>query len=70
VDRAVVEAIQRIGRVMGIQTIAESVEDEAALRALIEMGVDYVQGYHVAIPAPLSEIPRMYVQRPLRQGQR
>jgi diguanylate cyclase (GGDEF)-like protein/PAS domain S-box-containing protein len=56
VDRAVVEAIQRVGRVMGIQTIAESVEDEAALRALTEIGVDYVQGCHVARPALLTEI--------------
>lgn len=56
VDRAVVEAIQRVGRVMGIQTIAESVEDEAALRALTEIGVDFVQGRHVARPALLTEI--------------
>lgn len=56
VDRAVVEAIQRIGHVMGIQTIAESVEDEAALKALTEIGVDYAQGYYVAKPMPLSEI--------------
>jgi diguanylate cyclase (GGDEF)-like protein/PAS domain S-box-containing protein len=56
VDRAVVEAIQRVGRVMGIQTIAESVEDEAALRVLTEIGVDYVQGCHVARPTLLSEI--------------
>ncbi|MFX6202009.1 EAL domain-containing protein, partial [Acinetobacter baumannii] len=47
VDRAVVEAIQRIGHVMGIETIAESVEDEAALRTLTEIGVDHVQGFHV-----------------------
>lgn len=56
VDRAVVEAIQRIGHVMGIQTIAESVEDEAALKALIEIGVDYAQGFHVARPILLSEV--------------
>ena len=56
VDRAVVEAIQRVGHVMGIKTIAESVEDEAALRALTEIGVDYVQGRHVARPALLTEI--------------
>jgi diguanylate cyclase (GGDEF)-like protein len=56
VDRAVVEAIQRVGRVMGIQTIAESVENEAALEALTEIGVDYVQGIHVARPALLTEI--------------
>jgi len=57
VDRAVVEAIQRIGRVMGIQTIAESVENEEALRALTEIGVDYAQGMHVAHAARLDEIP-------------
>jgi diguanylate cyclase (GGDEF)-like protein/PAS domain S-box-containing protein len=76
VDRAVVEAIQRIGRVMGIQTIAESVENEEALRALVEMGIDYAQGMHVAQAALLSDIahdsnydavsPRT---RTLRQGQ-
>ncbi len=60
VDRAVVEGIQRIGRVMGIQTIAESVEDAAALTALSEIGVDYVQGYHVAKPAPLTELTHAF----------
>lgn len=77
VDRAVVEAIQRIGRVMGIQTVAESVENEAALKALTEIGVDYAQGLHVARPAPLTEISFLYrnelavlASRGLRQGQR
>ena len=56
VDRAVVEAIQRIGRVMGIQTIAESVENEEALQALAEIGVDYAQGMHVGQAALLSQI--------------
>jgi diguanylate cyclase (GGDEF)-like protein/PAS domain S-box-containing protein len=76
VDRAVVEAIQRIGRVMGIQTIAESVETEEALRALTQIGVDYAQGMHVARAALLEDIPleRIYdtTQRPgrvLRLGQ-
>ena len=41
---------------MGIQTIAECVEDEAALRALTDIGVDYAQGLHVAAPTLLSEV--------------
>jgi EAL domain-containing protein (putative c-di-GMP-specific phosphodiesterase class I) len=57
VDRAVVEAIQRIGHVMGIQTIAESVENEEALQTLTAIGCDYAQGMHVARAALLSEIP-------------
>jgi diguanylate cyclase (GGDEF)-like protein/PAS domain S-box-containing protein len=56
VDRAVVEAIQRIGHVMGIQTIAESVENEEALQTLTSIGVDYAQGMHVARAALLTEI--------------
>jgi diguanylate cyclase (GGDEF)-like protein/PAS domain S-box-containing protein len=56
VDRAVVEAIQRIAHVMGIQTIAESVENAEALQALTSIGCDYAQGVHVSRAALLSEI--------------
>jgi len=71
VDRAVVEAIQRVGRVMGIQTIAESVEDEAALRALTEIGVDYAQGCHVARPALLTEVSAAFpLARQIEPGER
>jgi len=51
VDAAMVEAIHRIGRVMGKQTIAESVETAATLDALRSVGVDYAQGNAIAAPA-------------------
>ena len=56
VNRAVVEAANQIGHAMGIQTIAEFVENEAILEALGTIGVNYAQGYGVAKPAPLEEI--------------
>jgi EAL domain-containing protein (putative c-di-GMP-specific phosphodiesterase class I) len=49
-----VEAIHRIGRVMGKQTIAESVETVAIRDALATVGVDYGQGYAIAMPAPFE----------------
>ena len=52
VDAAMVEAIHRIGRVTGKQTIAESVETIAIRDALAAVGVDYAQGYWLAPPAP------------------
>ena len=51
VDAAMVEAIHRIGRVMGKQTIAESVETEATLDALRSVGIDYAQGNAIAAPS-------------------
>ncbi len=53
VQRALVESIHQIGRVMGIRTIAESVEDRATLEILREIGVDYAQGYGLSVPEPL-----------------
>jgi diguanylate cyclase (GGDEF)-like protein/PAS domain S-box-containing protein len=44
VDLAIVEGIQRVARVMGIKTVAESVEDDATLNQLKAAGVDYAQG--------------------------
>ena len=52
-DCAIVQAVQQIGRVLGIKTIAESVESEAILERVRAIGVDYAQGYAIATPAPL-----------------
>lgn len=56
IDFAMVEAINKIGQVMGLQTIAEFVESEAILQRLREIGVDYVQGYWIEPPRPITEI--------------
>jgi len=54
IDRAMVEAINHIGHVMELKTIAEWVEDNETLKLLEEMGVDYVQGYGLARPYPFQ----------------
>ena len=59
IDRAMVEAINSIGHVMGKQTIAEFVDGERVIRLLREMGVDFAQGYGVAKPRPFG--PRLRV---------
>ena len=53
VDRAMVAAINEIGHLMGIQTVAEFVTRLGVLEALDEIGVDYAQGYFIATPEPL-----------------
>ncbi len=53
VKRAMVESINQIGHVMGLQTIAEWVENRQTLEALKELGVDYAQGYWLGRPQPL-----------------
>jgi diguanylate cyclase (GGDEF)-like protein len=54
IDRAMVEMISHIGKVMGKRTIAEFVESEDILQALREIGVDYAQGYAVGKPKPFN----------------
>ncbi len=53
IDRAMVEAINQIGHVMNLETIAEFVETNAVLEQLRAIGVDYAQGYGIAAPQPL-----------------
>jgi diguanylate cyclase (GGDEF)-like protein/PAS domain S-box-containing protein len=52
IQREMVAAIHRIGESMGIQTIGEWVENSEIEEALIEIGVDYAQGWGVGRPEP------------------
>ncbi|HET6718276.1 MAG TPA: EAL domain-containing protein, partial [Rhodocyclaceae bacterium] len=56
IDTAMVRAINNIGHVMGLQTIAEFVENDIILGMLKEIGVDYAQGYGIARPVPLDDL--------------
>ncbi|MEM1254922.1 MAG: EAL domain-containing protein [Cyanobacteria bacterium P01_H01_bin.21] len=48
---AIVESIHRIGTVMGLQIIVESVENDATLAKIRAIGIDYVQGYGISRPS-------------------
>ncbi|MDQ3056491.1 MAG: EAL domain-containing protein [Pseudomonadota bacterium] len=56
IDAAMVDAINRIGHVMGIKTIAEFVENDEILQRLRDIGVDYAQGFGIHAPAPLDTV--------------
>jgi EAL domain-containing protein (putative c-di-GMP-specific phosphodiesterase class I) len=51
IDHAMVEAINHIGHVMQIKTIAECVENGAILAALRDIGVNFAQGYGIERPS-------------------
>ncbi len=54
IDYAMVKSINEIGHAMGLKTIAEFVENQAILEKLTDIGVDYIQGYHISYPEALS----------------
>ncbi len=56
IDEAMVTAINNVGQVMGLRTVAEFVENQAILERLRTLGVDFAQGYGVHRPQPLVEI--------------
>ena len=56
IDHAMVKSINEIGHVMGLQTIAECVENDEIRKMLKAIGVDYAQGYGLGKPQPIGEI--------------
>ncbi|HET8708104.1 MAG TPA: EAL domain-containing protein, partial [Pseudomonadales bacterium] len=56
VDEAMVSAINHLGHVMGIKTVAEFVENDAIMQKLREIGVDYAQGYGIAKPYLIDDL--------------
>lgn len=55
-DQAMVRAITDIGQTLGKVMIAEFVEDQQSLDYLKQLGVEYVQGYHLHHPENLERL--------------
>lgn len=51
---AMLTAINQVGHVMGLETIAEYVEDDDILAKVQDIGIDYAQGYGISYPKPLQ----------------
>lgn len=60
IDSAIVDAINRIAHLVGLQTIAETVEDAATARHLKHLGVDFYQGHWLAEPKLAAEAAADY----------
>ncbi len=56
VDQAMVKAINEVAEVMGMQTIAEFVENEDIYTILHDIGVNFAQGYWVAKPESIEKV--------------
>ncbi len=53
---AIVQAVNEIGHVAGLRTVAEFVEDDEVLSTLQDIGVDLAQGYGIARPTAVVPI--------------
>jgi EAL domain-containing protein (putative c-di-GMP-specific phosphodiesterase class I) len=54
-SRSVVEGVVAMAGCFRQRTIAEGVEDASTCRLLLELGVDYAQGFHLGRPAPVLD---------------
>jgi diguanylate cyclase (GGDEF)-like protein/PAS domain S-box-containing protein len=57
VNQAMVAAMIELSRSLNFRVVAEHVEDQWALDTVTGMGIDFVQGYLVGRPQPLSMTP-------------
>jgi EAL domain-containing protein (putative c-di-GMP-specific phosphodiesterase class I) len=55
-SKATVKGIVELAKALGIETVAEYVENDEIAQEVRRLGVDYAQGYAFGKPTPLTEI--------------
>ncbi len=58
-DAAIAGAIVDLGRNLGLEVVAEGIEDEEVLGRLVSRGCDLLQGYHLSRPVPVDDVPKV-----------
>ncbi len=64
----IVDATIQLARAMGLDCVAEGVEDQATLDALVRLGCALAQGYHIARPMPGADFDRWLDTRQAAAG--
>jgi diguanylate cyclase (GGDEF)-like protein len=65
-DTMIVKATVELGKNLGLQVVAEGVEDRASYDDLAAMGCDLAQGYLISRPIPASDATRWLEQYAVR----
>jgi diguanylate cyclase (GGDEF)-like protein len=68
-DIAIVRAIVDLGRHLGLEVVAEGVEDRSTWDLIASTGCDLVQGWYVSRPMPAGDLPA-WMRGPGRPEQR
>jgi EAL domain-containing protein (putative c-di-GMP-specific phosphodiesterase class I) len=55
VSYEIIRSVNEIAHLLGMETIAEYVENDAILATLKTIGIDYVQGFNFGLPQPLED---------------
>ncbi len=55
-DASIVRATISLAHDLGLEVVAEGVEDQVSQDALSRMGCEYIQGYHIARPMPAADL--------------
>ncbi len=58
-DEAIVHSVIDMAHILGLNVIAEGVENEKVIQLLTSLGCDLVQGYHISRPLPAKLITPM-----------
>ncbi|MEV4344642.1 bifunctional diguanylate cyclase/phosphodiesterase [Actinoplanes sp. NPDC049596] len=61
-DTALADTIVQLGKSLGMDTVAEGIEEFVQLEALREMGCHFAQGYYFSRPVPADEAGQLFVQ--------
>lgn len=56
VDKTIVQTMNEMAHRLGMQTVAEYVENQEILKVISEIGVDFLQGHAIGKPEPLSKL--------------
>lgn len=60
-DASIVRATVSLAHDLGLEVVAEGVEDQISQDALSLMGCEYIQGYHIARPMPSNELTALLI---------
>ena len=64
----VVKLITQLAQLLGVDLVAEGVEDDIALNKLIDIGCHQIQGYHFSKPMEVSEMVCIINERDIKSA--